>query len=365
MKMKRLTSSQIMVLTISGILGVDILMVQYRMASIAGVDAWISLALGGILVFIAAIPLTYLMKIYPDKDMPQIILTVMGKWLGRMALAPLTIYLIIYIAMSARIFAQVLKMFLVDKAPMFIIVIMMVIVSVYLVDKGVYTLGAVMDILFPLYMVTLIILILLSLPNADPVNIQPILYKNGENVVKGIIPGFCEFTGYGVISYFICYVHDKKVAVKTYIYSLGVPIFFYLVLTILCIMVFGAAPLGIILYPTLNLSKSIKIYTPIIDRLETFMAIFWISMVFSSMAIFTYASVRNISELFSIPNRGRKYVTYAHLIILPIVAFIISLDLEVINFYYNAKYFDVVLGIIFIPILALWAGIKKRRSGVE
>lgn len=361
MKMKKLTPAQIMVLTVSGILGVDILMVQHKMTSIAGIDAWISLALGGMLVFVAAIPLIYLMNTYPDKDTPQIILAVAGKWIGRIALVPLIVFFVVYAGFSARIFAQVLKLFLIDRTPMLIIVGFMVIVAVYLVDKGVYTLGAVLDILFPLYMITLILLILLSLPQADPSNIRPILFKNTDNVIKGIIPGFYHFTGYGVISYFMCYVQDRKAAVMTYIIGLGIPIFFYFVLTIICIMVFGAAPLGIILYPTLNLSKSVEFYSAILDRLESFMATFWISMVFASLAIFTYASVSNISEFFSIPNRGRKYVVYAHLIILPVVGFIIPNDLEVIEFYHKSKYIDVIMAFVLIPILALWAGIKKKR----
>ena len=67
MKMKYLTPSQIMVLVVSGVLGVDIIMVQHNIVSIAKQDAWISLALSGLLVFIAAIPIIYLMLAYPRR----------------------------------------------------------------------------------------------------------------------------------------------------------------------------------------------------------------------------------------------------------------------------------------------------------
>jgi spore germination protein len=362
MKMKYLTPSQILVLVVSGVLGIDIIMVQHNIVSIAKQDAWISLALSGLLVFIAAIPIIYLMLAYPRKDAPQIILAVAGKWLGRVILIPLMVFFIVYAGLSARIFAQVIRVFLLESTPMVVTVLFMVIVVIYLLSKGVYTIGAVLDILFPLYIIILMFLIIISASQIDPSNIRPILFRNTSNTVKAIIPGFNHFTGYAMVAYFMCYTQEKKPAIKAYILGLGIPIFFYVALTIICIMVFDVGSLGVTFYPTLGLAKSVEFQSGILDRLESFMATFFISMVFGSMIIFTYGSVRNITEFFSIPPKGEKYVIYAHLIILPIVAFAISKDGDVLEFYRNSKYIDTFVFLIFVPLMALWVGIRRRKG---
>ena len=365
MKNEKLTSAQIFVITVFSILGVDVLVVPHDMASLVEQDAWISLILGGLLLFIGAILLIYLLNIYPDKDLPQIFLLVAGKWMGRILLLPIILFVIIYAGMSTRIFAQALKLFLVDKTPLWVIVISMVIVAAYIVYKDVYTMGAVLDIIFPISIISLLILILLSLQNIEPDRIRPILFRNTKDVIKAVIPGFYHFAGFGIISYFICYASDRKSANKSFLLGLLVPVSFYVVITMICIMVFGVPPLKIIVYPTLNLSKSIEFEAAILDRLESFMAVFWISMVFASLALFYYVSVRNLSEFFSIPNRYRVYVIYAHILILPIISLFLPSSVEVFEFHDRVKYLEVLIAFAIFPIVTVWAAIKKKRGMQE
>ncbi|MFY9177991.1 MAG: endospore germination permease [Caldicoprobacterales bacterium] len=362
MENEKLTTSQIFVITVFSILGVDVLVVPHNMVTLVDQDAWISLILGGLLLYIGAIPFLYLLNLYPDKDLPQIILQVAGKWLGRILLLPIIIFVVMYAGMSTRLFAQALKLFLVDKTPIWIMVILLVIVAAYVVYKDVHTMGAVLDILFPISIVTLIILIVLSLQNIEPDRIKPILFRNTKNVLKAIIPGFYHFAGFGAISYFLRYAANRKSACKSYLLGLGVPVFFYVVTTVICIMVFGAPPLKVIVYPTLNLSKSIEFEAAILDRLESFMAVFWISLVFSSLVLFYYSSVRNFSEFFSIPGKYTKYVILAHILMLPIIALLPPSSLYVFELHDKVKYMEVLIGFGIFPIVTVWAAIKKKRG---
>lgn len=359
---EKLTPSQIFVIAVFSILGVDILVVPHDMVSLADQDAWISLLLGGVLLFLGAIPFLYLLNLYPDKDLPQIILQVAGKWIGRILFLPIIVFVIMYAAMSTRLFAQALKLFLVDKTPLWILVISLVVVAAYMVYKDVFTLGAVLDILFPISIVSLVILVVLSLQNIQLDRIKPILFRNTKNVIKAILPGYYHFAGFGAISYFMRFVSDMKSAYKSYLLGLGVPVFFYVITTVICIMVFGVPPLKVIVYPTLNLSKSIEFEAAILDRLESFMAVFWISMVFSSLAIFYYASVRNLSEFFSIPNQYRTYVIWAHILILPIIALIPPSSIIVFELHEKVKYIEVLIDFFIFPIITAWAVIKKKRE---
>ncbi len=108
MKTEKLHPLQIMTMTVGAIFGVDILLAPNKMVSVARQDGWISLGLGGLLILILGSVHYHLASLYPDKDLPQIFLHVAGRIWGRILMLPFTVYLILYAALSLRIFAQAL-----------------------------------------------------------------------------------------------------------------------------------------------------------------------------------------------------------------------------------------------------------------
>ena len=112
-------------------------------------------------------------------------------------------------------------MFLLESTPMVITVAFMVVVVIYLLSR-VYTIGAVLDILF-LYIIALMFLITISASQIDQA-IYNLYYLEIHQIVKAIIPGFNNFTGYAMVAYFMCYTQEKA-GHKAYILGLGIPIF--------------------------------------------------------------------------------------------------------------------------------------------
>lgn len=82
MNKPKLNSMQMMTLISAGTLGVDILTVPRRMVESSGQDAWISILLGGLLTLIFG-TLAYILAVqYPDKDFPEILISIGGKFCG-------------------------------------------------------------------------------------------------------------------------------------------------------------------------------------------------------------------------------------------------------------------------------------------
>jgi spore germination protein len=106
----RLNPIQAMTLTTTSILSVEILRSQQTIAQIAGQDAWISIALGGFLSLASGMACYLLASLYPDKDFPEINLDVAGKFIGRLLLLAFSVYMILYVSLSLKIFAQALIM---------------------------------------------------------------------------------------------------------------------------------------------------------------------------------------------------------------------------------------------------------------
>ena len=132
MNKPKLNSMQMMTLISAGTLGVDILTVPRRMVESSGQDAWISILLGGLLTLIFG-TLAYILAVqYPDKDFPEILISIGGKFFGRLMLLIVAIYVLLYLGLSIKIFVQALLVFLLDKTPVFILMLLMNLVAGYL-----------------------------------------------------------------------------------------------------------------------------------------------------------------------------------------------------------------------------------------
>jgi len=362
MKDERLSSVQIMTLMFGAILGVDILIVQQKIVSTAMQDAWISLLIAGLLAVASCLIFYYLATLYPDMDLPEITLHLGGKFLGRLFLSPILIYHILYTGLSARIFAQALLMFLLDRTPIYAIVLLMILVVLYAVNKGIYAIGGINDVMFPLCEVTIILLIFMSLQQADASYLKPVLFENTGNVLRGIFPGYTALTGFSIITYVYRYTQKSKDSLKWTVIGAGIPILEYIALTVVTIMVFSAQGVMSLLYPTLTLSKSIEFPGTFLERLESFIAILWIGIVFLSLVLFSFASVRNFSAFLGLKQKHYRYVVLGHFPLLLLIALLPESGVKVLDYFDKIKYLQVTISGILVPLLTVYAHFKKRKE---
>ena len=357
----KLNSIQMMTLISAGTLGVDILSVPRRMADAAGQDAWISVILGGILTLITGTLAYILATQYPDMDFPEILLHVGGKFLGRLLILIATVYIILYVGLSIKIFVQALLIFLMDRTPVFILMLLMNLVAGYAVFKGLETIGKVVDILFPLTIFTVFIVLLLALPQADPIRLKPIMYNNTKSILKSIVPASQRFTGVGLILYYFKHTMKSKSSFPWFVAGISIPVFSYVSLTIINIMVFGVTEIKTLTYPTLTLVKAIQFPISFLERLESFAAVFWIGIVFNAGVLFYYASVRNTMVLFSIPNKYKNFAIWGHIPILMVIGLWESNIWKVLDGTPEIRAIQPVIVMGLIPLLVAYTFLKNRR----
>ncbi len=362
MNTEKLNPRQLITITAAAIFGIDILRVQQRIVLLSGQDAWISITIGGLLTIAAGVIAYFLAAIYPDKDLPEIIIEICGKFFGKIILLSVCAYVLLYSGFSSRIFVQALKMFLVDRTPIYVLVISMGVATTYAAYKGINTIGSVVDIVFPLMFITILATLLLSISQADIIYIKPVLFENTKNVARAILPSYTRFTGYSVILYIFCHTKRTKGSIRFFLAGLIIPIFFYIALTVVSIMVFGPKDLATLIYPTLTLFKTIEFPAAFMERLESFAAVLWIGIVFLSAILFNYTSSRNLTVLFSIDDKYRRYVALAQFPILIFIALFPDTGLEVIDFIGKLAPLQNILGLGVIPVLLIIGLIKKRKE---
>ncbi|WHH61619.1 endospore germination permease [Petroclostridium sp. X23] len=352
---------QIMTLTASTILSVRLLMISQELAVIAKQDAWISVFLGGLLASFIGLLIYFMYRLYPGKDLPEVFIEIGGNFFGRIMLIPLMIYVLSLPGITVRIFAELMKIFLLDRTPDIAVIIFIVLVVCSVVKRDIYSIAGLIDILFPIMIVMLMSIILLSIQQVDMSRIKPILFRNTDNVLKGVLPGYSVYIGYAVISYILRYSIEQKGTLKWYLVGLGIPVLLTTVITFVTMAAFGPLTTEKMMYPVASLAKSIEFPVTLLERLEVLIIVAWISVVFTSVVMYCFMSVRNFTVMFGIQPKHQKYVAYAHIPMLVIISLASSNVLETIRFQKYIEQLEMTAAFGFTPILFIVTLIKKRK----
>lgn len=362
MKENRLLPVQTMSLVVAAQLGVNIMIIQRAMVEIAGHDGWISVALAGLLSLGVSCITYALAVLYPELDFPGIFQAVWGKFFGKLLTIPLMAYLLVVSGIMLRVFADTIKALLLPETPALVVVGLMALVAISVVKRGIYAISAVTDMLFPIAVLPFAILILLSIQNWDYNRIQPILFENTANVLKGIIPGYRAYIGTGAILYTAAYTTEPKKTLKWYFAGMLISILFVTGSTLAVLLTFGSVETQRIVYPLISLSKVIEFPVTLLERLETLMSIIWILVVFAAITVHCFFSVRSFTVFFNVKPKHQNYVAYLHFPVLLIIAFLSESSMEAIEFYTATVYFGTFFKFAVVPA-SLCAGlIKKRRE---
>lgn len=363
MRTTKLAPVQIMTIITSAMLGSKILMTQQDLVTTAKQDGWVSVLLAGLIVFFTVMAFLYpLARTYPDMDFPEMLLKLFGRTVGRIVLIPALLYVLMETGTSVRVFVHLVKLFLLDRTPEFVLVILFVLAVLSVSKRDIKAIGASIDFMFPIYLFPLIVLILLSITQVEMENIQPVLFRNTANVIKGSIPALGTMTGSGAVLYFVCYAISPKDSKKWVVAGVLISIIVYAALTLMTILVFGPEEIKYMVFPGLTLSKAIEFPVTLLERLESLTLIIWIPAVFAGLVIFSHMSIRNLIVLLSLKEKHKKYLVFGHIPLLSVIALLPA------NFFITQTYVNVLnymdLGLLFglPPLMLVVSKIKRRRK---
>lgn len=140
-----------------------------------GQDSWISLLLG--LVFALPIILLYsrLIKLFPGKDLFEIMKILFGKIAGRALIALMSWYALHLSALVLRNFSEFIKITVMFETPQLAIMIVMLLAIVYMAKSGIETMGRWSLIIMPIVSSVILLTVVLSINKLDINNIRPFM----------------------------------------------------------------------------------------------------------------------------------------------------------------------------------------------
>lgn len=357
---KELNEVDILSFVIHGTIGVRLLTIPRDIVEHANNNGWMSVLLSSIILFYLGYSFYWLGTRHPGLNISQIMEVTLGKFLGKLVMVGLAIYIITSIGLSLRTVSGSIKTFLLDTTPLVVVIILMIIPIVYGVSKGIKTMSIVLDMLLPIVITGIILLIGLSLNNVEIENLRPVFYGGVTPVLKGSLELVHPYLGIGIIGYILPRFKDSKATKKWIAIGIIITSLIYLAIILLVIIVFGTEETKMLIWPTIVLSKAIQLETELFERAESLFMVIWIPLTFTTMVTFYYSSVLNIKALFD-SNRD-NLITYGQIPLFIVIATLPGSSPEVYNYLDWVNRLAQFITFVIIPIMICITLIKKRRK---
>lgn len=357
-----LSGLQITILVASAIIGTGIMTLPRQVAAQAESGSVLVTIVAGIGALILTFIIAYLGSRFPRQTVIQYSNSLLGTIVSKIINIILTIHFIVLTAVIFRNFADIVKVFLLENTPVEVIMVSMLVLTVYLVQNGINPIARICEAFFPIVIISISILFLLSLKNLDIKELYSFWQIDLFDLAKAVPVTLLSYLGFEVLLFAGAFMAEPQKIIKYGIIGISIPVLLYVATVAICIGVFSIDALKYLMYPTLEMAKSIIFPGAFAERVDVFFAIFWILAVFTTVSIYYYLAAYNVTKLIGLKN----YRPFCYML-LPIIYFISLVPQNIYQsslFSIWASYFGGA-AIAFISGLLLIAALIRKKGGTK
>lgn|GEM_PF-2322438 len=359
-KLKAISMMSIVILTM---IHVTLINLPKDVIKYAKTDAWISIIILAIAAMACAYAFYSMSIKYPRMNFAEINTKVLGNFFGRLCIIIITIYYIVFISISIRLFQESIEAYLLDRTPKIVVIGVFIYVCAYCLIKGVRTTSILFDILLPGVLIIVLGILLMTYKNADFKNIMPVMHNGFKPVIRGSVEGSDTVLSCCIISYIMPYFEDAKKTKKWILIAVGIAMFIYFLLILMSLAVFGVIEVEYLNFPAVSLAKTIEMEVEIFERTESFFMAAWIPNAITSIIVFYIITTLNIKELFKVKSKkGINRIILFQIPIFLIIALIPKNIIELYKYLLISNKFAVGLILGYLPIFFLITTIKKGKG---
>lgn len=316
---KTISNQQIKALLITTVIGVGILSLPSDLAMILNTSGWIAIILGGLIILPFVIIINRLFRIYPGMSFFQIGRKVMNPIIFNIFLIIMLSYSLLLLSYACRIFAEVIKAYLLETTPTEVIILTMLIAITYVARSKLEVVARVAVMIYPIILGFIIFLVIVNLPNADYTNIYPLLDVDYKAIPRGIMAVIFSYAGYEILLLALPFSENNKDSLKYCTKGMFIVIGVYLIVFFITLSQYGIHQLQREIWPSIAVIKEIDLPGYFLENLDGIVMAAWVMVVYGTMGPFLYASGVILGSVFNV--RDNKFF------VPPLVPIIYSISL--------------------------------------
>lgn len=261
-------------------------------------DAWISIILAALYTALTVTaPLVALGGKYPGKTIVQYSENIMGKSLGKIFGLLFIYYFFQVHCWTLREFAEVAEVFL-PQTPLVVFSVAMSLVTIYAAICGIEVIGRSAEIIFPLGIIFLVFIGVLSAQKMDISNLLPIMESRVLPLIRSTLTPLAWLTNVFAMGVIFSWIREKSDLKRIGFSGIALSGTLLTVFSIVAILILGPSLLEIRSFSLLTIGELPSI--PPFERMESLLIVLWISWIFIRVSLFSYFTVLSLSHLFNL-----------------------------------------------------------------
>ncbi|PEB64613.1 spore gernimation protein [Priestia megaterium] len=332
--------------------------------SVAGKDAkqdlWLSPIWASLIGFLTLGIFLKLNKFYPNENIIQYSERIIGKLAGK-TLGFIYLFFHLYLnGIVLRQYAEFIANFL-PKTPIPVVIASMVLVCMFVVYGGVEVLARATQVFLPLFILPLLLMVLLLLPDIEIDNIFPIMGNGILPSLQGATSIQSWFNDFFYISFFLPFLKDRSKARKLGVISIVAVVLTMVITNLITLLVLGSTTQEYI-YPVISVSRYISIAN-FFEHVESMVMAVWVTGIFVKVSAIYYVLTLGTAQCLNVRDYKPFVLPFGFLQV--IVALWISSNFQQLVSFLSTSgiVFFFSLEIVIPLFLLLIAFIKKRRNG--
>jgi len=211
----------------------------------------------------------------------------------------------------------VTSLYLLDETPIEILGLIFLFVIMYAVAGSRAGLFRLNMMFFPFILVISLLLFIFNIRLVELKHFQPILQTDIQAYWEGVIAIYGGVVGpIGIVLFYTVLVKKTDKIPKLAVIGTSIPVMLYMLFYIMTIGVFGNVVTGNLIYPAIELAKSVEIPGGVFERFESIFSVIWFMAIFNTAAMTFDIAVLTLNHVFHTIKKVKLVLILAPIIYL-------------------------------------------------
>jgi len=282
-----MSALQLGIVVIVTCVGAQIMLSPRALIALVGQAAWLSVIVGGVIFYVAACLMLKLGKQYPDETLVEYAPRLFGRLGGGLVIFWFNLLFFLQIIEIFNGVGKIITFYMFDRTPPEVVILALLVVCTYCALQDWGTILRVQQFMFFVASSILVIVWMICILNFQPENMLPLWPINTKTVINGGFATWPMYSGYECMLLLLPLVYKKasfaKLA-KVIGGAFGCLTIFFLLIIIVIIGVLTVENAKNAPYPALMVIRSVELPGTFIERLENYLLLVWIPVVFDTLA---------------------------------------------------------------------------------
>jgi spore germination protein (amino acid permease) len=364
MEKNRMSQSQLMFVSGFYIFGTLFITLPRSLTVLAQHTGWLCILLAMLLFAGYCWLLTRLLSRVGNQGFITYVHEMMGRWAGKpFTLIFLMVPTLFYSAYVMRLVGELFETLVIPETPMGIMLVMTLILRYWNVRGGLRSISLFAEILFPMILLILLIMLLLSAGHVELSRMAPIYDTGFAGLYKGTLSVLAVFMEIGILLFASRGIlKPEKTLSSLHKVNISVGVLFLMTYW-LCLGTFGSAYVKRLAFPTVEMVRNIS-FVHFFEHVEIIFLTMWVMMNLVKGSLTFYACVSGLQDWFGLSSY-RRLIFPTAVVVYYLAMIPQNLAQAVFRFDQFKGHLYPYAGILFLLLMELLAWRKTPKGGTS